>query len=87
MTASGLGQKYTDYIGDFKLNIQPAGPESTVLINGVYGRTFRAFMTYSGLNINDKVVVGADEYRVKGIEPYNYGSLEHYEALLTLPEI
>lgn len=86
-TVSGISETY-QYVADFKINIQPANGESTVLVGGVYGRTFTAFMTYSGLDINDQVTVsGTTPYRVKAIQPYNYAPFYYTEAILTAPEV
>jgi hypothetical protein len=87
-TISGTTETY-QHIADFKINIQPATPESTAMVNGVYGRTFIAFMTYSGLNIEDQVTISGVEtpYKVKGILPYDYAPMAHYEVILTAPEI
>ena len=86
-TLSGTSESYT-FVANFVVNIQPANAESTVVVNGVYGRTFKAFMTYSGLNIEDHVTISGtnNTYRVKAVSPYNYGALQHYEAIMTLPE-
>jgi hypothetical protein len=91
MTASGITNNAEQYVkvADFKINIQPADGQSTVLVNGLYGRTFNAFMTYSGLNIEDKITISGttDEYRVRAVKPFNYAPMKHYEVILTLPEI
>ena len=86
-TLSGTSETYS-YVATFRVNIQPANAESTVIVNGVYGRTFKAFTTYSGLNIEDHMSISGtqDTYRVKAVSPFNYGPLQHFEAIITLPE-
>ena len=77
----------------FRINLQPETGESTALIGGVFGQTFRGFTTYSGLNINDTVTISGTttisgmRYRVRAVMPYNYGPLRHYEVVVTLPEV
>ena len=87
-TVSGITEKYR-FVTSFRINIQPATGESTILVGGVYGRTFTAFMTYSGLNIEDRVKVHgeATPFRVKAVQNYNYAPLKYVEAILTLPEV
>ena len=86
-TLSGTSETYS-YVATFRVNIQPANAESTVIVNGVYGRTFKAFTTYSGLNIEDHMSISGtqDTYTVKAVSPFNYGPLQHFEAIITLPE-
>ena len=65
------------------MDIQPANAELTVMVEGKYGQTFRAFTTYSGVSIGDRVTVsGGDVYKVKGIDNWNYGPLPHVELVL-----
>jgi hypothetical protein len=66
------------------INIQPASPELLAVSEGVYGQTYKAFITYSGLQIGDQITVSGtnDKYIVRGIDDWNYGPLPHYEVVL-----
>ena len=75
-----------------KMNIQPANAETTVMVDGQYGKTFDGFTTNSGVTEGMKVTVSGrptDQYIVKGREVHDNGVLPpHYELVLireTLP--
>lgn len=89
--AAGATESYRQ-AAIFKANIQPATAEVTAMVNGIYGQTFTAYTTYSGLAVNEAVMVSGTTtlsgmfYQVKGVQPYNYGPLQHFQVVLTLPE-
>lgn len=69
-----------------RMNIQPASAETTVLVDGVFGKTFTAFTTASGVVDGMKVTVSGteDTYLVRGREIHENGILpSHYELTLT----
>ena len=68
-----------------RMNIQPADSETTVMVDGVFGKTFRAFTTNSGIVEGMKVTVSgiSSDYLVKGRQPHDNGILPaHYELIL-----
>lgn len=67
-----------------KMNIQPASPELTAVVEGAYGQTFRAFVTVSGIKIGDRVTVSGtgQRYIVKGLDNYYWGPIPHLEIVL-----
>lgn len=68
------------------INIQPASPEYTVLVEGVYAQTYKAFVTHSGILNGDQLTDNNGRvYMVKGIEDWDFPPLPHYE--MTLVEI
>lgn len=67
------------------INIQPASPEQTVLVEGVFAQTYRAFVTHSGILSGDHLYDGQRNYVVKGVEDWNFPPLPHYE--MTLVEV
>lgn len=77
---------YSDVAGlqSVRMNVQPASPEQTAIVDGVFGQTYRAFLTQSGVLAGDRVTVSGtwDVYEVKGVEDWNWGSLPHYELTL-----
>lgn len=76
----------------FRCNIQPANGETSILVNGQYGRTFTGFTTYSGLQVNDAVTISGSTTvsgmfaRVRAVSTYNYGPLQHVEFVVVVPE-
>lgn len=66
-----------------RINIQPASPEFTAITNGVFGKTFEAYLTASGIKDGDRITVsGSDTYTVRGVEDQNWGPLPHYRLVL-----
>ncbi len=68
-----------------KCQIQPASPEYTAVVDGVFGQTYIMFTTTSGLLEGDKVTVSGTgtPYRVKGIEDWSQiEGIPHYEIVL-----
>lgn len=92
LQANGTSENYIEAV-TFKANVQPAGGESTAMINGTYGQVYTAFTTYSGLQIGDYVTasgttsISGTSYRVKAVRNFNYGPLPHFEVTITLPEV
>lgn len=68
----------------FKINIQPATPELIALTEGAFGRTFRGFTTYSGIQIGDRITISgrADKYTVRGLNDWYMQPLPHLEVIL-----
>lgn len=67
-----------------KINIQPATAALTAVAEGVYGQTYQAFVTISGIRIGDRLTVSGtnDKFIVKGVNDWNYGPLPHCELIL-----
>lgn len=79
----GPGQITTAAI---RLNIQPASAETTVLVDGIFGKTFRAFTSASGVVEGMRLTVSGtnQQYYVRGREVHDNGILPaHYELILT----
>ncbi len=69
-----------------RMNIQPANAETTVLVDGVFGKTFNAFTTSSGIVEGMLVTVSgtSDQYIVRGRQANSNGLLPaHYELIMT----
>lgn len=96
ITSDGSGtdkETYTTYSGylerghrssAIRVNIQPANAELTILAEGEIFKTFKAFITNSGVVEGMRMTVSGtnDVYTVKGREKYDYGSGQHYELVL-----
>lgn len=69
---------------NIEIDIQPATAELTAVAEGVYGQTFRAFVSVSGIAVGDQVTVSGtgDKYIVKGVQDWHYGPLPHFELVL-----
>jgi hypothetical protein len=76
-------------LGAVKLNIQPASPELTVLAEGQFGKTYRAYgsVTSSGIGIGDRLTVSGTgrQYLVRGVEDWNQPPMPHFEFTLVDP--
>lgn len=74
-------------LAQIKLNIQSASAELTAVTGGVYGTTFKAFVTVSGIKIGDRITtsgVNSQNYIVKGTTEAFYGPIPHAELVLFL---
>lgn len=69
-----------------RANIQPSSAETTVLVDGVFGKTFDMFTSASGVVEGMKITVSGtgEEYFVRGRQVHDNGILpDHYELVLT----
>lgn len=69
-----------------RMNIQPASAETQVLVDGVFGKTFSAFTSSSGVVEGMQLTVSGtgEQYFVRGREVHDNGILpKHYELVLT----
>jgi hypothetical protein len=67
-----------------RINVQPASPELTAISEGVFGQTFQAFVSVSGIKISDRIIMSdsGQKFIVKGIQDHNWGPLPHLELIL-----
>jgi len=73
---------------DYQLNLssqmgmlQPY-QDKEIISNDRVGQMFRLFTTRIDLKTADRVVVLGENYTVKSIKDFNFGSSPHFEALL-----
>lgn len=73
-----------DGLGNVKINIQPADAELTAVADGVFGQTFQAFVSVSGIKIGDRITVSGSniQYLVKGVRDWYFAPLPHVELVL-----
>ena len=72
-----------------KMQVQPASPEQTAMAEGIYGQTYLAFTTQSGILVGDRVTLSDTNqaYRVRGVEDWSLPDLSpHYEMTLVKME-
>ena len=68
-----------------KMQIQPSAPDDVAIVEGVYGQTYNAFTTCSGIHHGDKIIdnISGDKYRVAGLENWALTDLiPHFEMTL-----
>lgn len=72
-----------------RANIQPAGPEKTVLVEGVLGKTFEAYTLSSGITEGMVLVASGsgDRFKVRGRQNYDYGMGQHNELVISKGDI
>lgn len=86
-TGSDSDKENYQQVGNYhnvKMNIQPASAELTAVSDGVYGQTYQAFATVSGIKISDRVTVSGTGkvFIVKGINDHMWGPIPHLELVL-----
>lgn len=71
-------------LADTPLNVQPANSEDTILAGGVFGQTFVAFTTVSGILEGDKIVLQqtGEAFIVKGKSNWQSPDLSPHTELL-----
>lgn len=71
-------------IATVSINVQPATPELSAVSDGVYGEVSRAFVTYSGVQVGDRITISGTNkaYIVKGVNDWNYAPIPHLELVL-----
>ncbi len=70
------------------INVQPASPETTVLVEGVFGKTYSVYTTVSGMKDGDELTVSGlftdgltlnKILRIRDVGNWNFGPLPHFE--------
>lgn len=73
---------------NIELNIQPANAESTALSEGVFGKTYTAYTTHSGIKDGDRLTVsgtfidGLTQNKtldIRAVGNWNFPPLPHFE--------
>lgn len=77
-------EAYLDIMGNIPINVQPASPELTAVSDGVYGQTYEAYTTVSGIEIGDRITLSgtSKNFVVKGIRDWYYDPIPHLELIL-----
>lgn len=69
-----------------RINIQPANAETTVLVDGVFGKIYNGYTNSSGVVEGMRLTVSGtnQDFIVRGRQPHNYGILPpSYELVLS----
>jgi len=77
-------EQYATIIPSIPINVQPSSSELLAVAGGVYGKTYTGFITYSGMQIGDRVTISGTNKTliVQGVADWNYGPLPHLEITL-----
>jgi glutamate synthase domain-containing protein 3 len=86
-TAANNNKENYQAVGNYaaiRINVQPASAELTAVSEGVFGQTFQAFVTVSGIRIGDRITISGSGQKliVKGIQDHNWGPIPHLEIVL-----
>lgn len=72
------------------INVQPANPETTILVEGVFGKTYNVYTTVSGMKDGDRLTVSGlftdgkslnKKLTIKNIGNWSFGPLPHFEIV------
>jgi len=73
-------EKYEEYLTGVDCEIQPLDESITEDLSGSFGKDFLMFAYVNDIIEGDKIIDGTDEYRVVGVENYNFlGEDRHME--------
>jgi len=73
-------EQYEDYILDLDCHIQPIDESTNQDMDGNFGKDYLMFCETADIEENDRIIDGADEYRVVGIKKFNFlGEDRHME--------
>ena len=79
-------EAYVELTGktNIPINIQPASDQLIAVSEGVFGQTYVAFTSVSGIEIGDRVTLSGLNKRfiVKGVKDWYYEPIPHLELLL-----
>jgi len=80
-TTTGVKKAYTNNLSTFACHVQPLDSEVVQDIPGGFGKDWLMFCPVLDIREGDKVIVdGATEYRVTGVENYNFSRNPHLEV-------
>lgn len=80
---STIKKAYTTNLSSFSCHVQPLEQELTENIEGSFGKNWIMFCPVCDIESGDKVIVDSNhEYRVIGLETYNFSSNPHMEVTL-----
>lgn len=83
-TPSDINKEVYVILANIRINIQPASAELVAVSEGVYGQTFQAFTTFSGIEVGDLITVSGtnDKFTVKGVGEWTFPPIPHLEIVL-----
>lgn len=81
----GVQKTYVAYATNVKVFIQPLSAEQSSLHGLAMGKGYKMFSDVIGVAAGDKVVFGSQQFRVQGVEDYNFtpATYKHQLAVMT----
>lgn len=80
-TVSGIKKAYSAYLESFACHVQPLEQEVTSDLAGGFGQNWLMVCPVLDIREGDKVIVDeSTEYRVTGVENYNFSRNPHLEV-------
>lgn len=80
---SDIKQTYVEHLDDFPCHVQPLDSEVVQDIPGGFGKNWIMFCPVVDIKEGDKVIIdGEIEYRVSGVENYNFSRNPHLEVTI-----
>lgn len=77
---SGIGEQYGTHLVNVPCHIQPLDESYSEDLAGSFGKDFFMFCGVADIVEGDRVIDGADEYRIYGVKSHNFlGKARHME--------
>lgn len=84
VSGSTIKMALSNNLSSFPCMVQPMSAEYGAIMPGGFSKMWIMFCAVADIKAGDKVVVdGTDEYRVSGVETYDFGKNDHMEVTMT----
>lgn len=81
---SGNVESYQDYLSDIGCMIQPLDDAFSEDLDGNFGKDYLMFCGICDILEGDKIIDGADEYKVSAVEKFVHGRNSHLELRIRM---
>lgn len=82
-TISGIKKAYAPLLPAFPCHVQPLEPAVTEDLRGGFGKDWLMFCPILDIKEGDKIIVeDTQEYRVSGVEKFDFSRNPHLEVLI-----
>lgn len=78
---SGETEGYSVHLSDIPCHVQPLEAANSQDISGSFGKDWLMFCPVSDILDGDRVIIGENEYRVVGVESYEFQSRPRHMEL------
>jgi hypothetical protein len=84
----GVQKTYTIVASALPAFIQPLNAQQSSLHGHAMGKSYKIFIDPIGVEAGDKIIdiVSNEQYRVQGVEDYDFGSWKHQMAIIVKEE-
>ena len=80
---SGIGEEYVEFLTAIPCHIQPLDETFSTDLDGSFGKNSLMFCDVSDILEGDRIIEGANEYRVVGVESFHFlGADRHMELTI-----